>query len=152
MRYILFGIIILTFISCRQNESSINTFGKNNIYSIVSNNDSIDVITAPCAVMISPSMEQIDRLKQKDSVGFYVGADDGLYYQSEAQDFLDSLKTKTIQKESKGSLLFKTRSGQKFEMKLDSIFFGIILFNGKSKPKEINMTSIEIEYNAYMKK
>lgn len=152
MRSILFVIILLTFISCRQNDTRNDTFGKNGLYSIVTNNDSTEFITAPCAIMISPTMEIIDSLKKSDSDGFYVCADDNGYYEYEARVFLDSLKTKIIEKESKGLLLFKTRSGQNFRMKLDSLSWGIILFNGKSKPISIDVLDIENEYKAYMKK
>ena len=151
MRYILFVITLLTFISCRQNDKRNESLGKNGINSIVMNNDSTGVITSPCAVMISPTIEIIDSLKKSDSDGFYVCADDNGYYTYEARVFLDSLKTKVIEKESKGSLLFKTRSGKSFKMKLDSLSWGIILFNGKSKPKSINVVDIENEYKAYMK-
>ena len=152
MRSVLFVIVILILISCKHNDKRNDNFGENGIYSIVMNNDSTGVITLPCAVMISPTIEIIDSLKKSDSDGFYVCADDNGYYDYEARKFLDSLKTKIIEKESKGLLLFKTRSGQNFKMKLDSLSWGIILFNGKTKPISIGVLDIENEYNAYMKK
>jgi hypothetical protein len=152
MRTILFIITFLTFISCRQKENSDNTLGKYNLYAIATNEDSTGLITSPCAVMIWPTIAQIESLKQPDSTGFYVAADDNQYYMAISREYLDSLKTKIVEKESKGSLLFKTKSGQYFEMKLDSLYWGIILFNGKTKPIKINETSIESEYKIYMKK
>lgn len=67
-----------------------------------------NLINYPCAVIVMPTLYQIDSLKAAgDSTEFYVGADDYMYYTYTTQQYLDSVKCKTINRESKGILKFK---------------------------------------------
>ena len=65
--------------------------------------------------------------------------------------YLDSVKAKRIVKETKGTLAFRTNKGQILKVNLDTLYWDIILFNGKSKPIKADMTSIQDDYKSYMK-
>ena len=86
-----------------------------------------------------------------DSTDFYTAADDNLYYMDNARKYLDSVKIKNISKESHGVLVFKTNSGQLFKMRPDTLYWEVILFNGKSKPIIAGITNIQDDYKVYMK-
>ena len=109
------------------------------------------LITTPCAVLISPTIKQIDELKAKNGNDFYTMADDNVYYMGTSIDYLDSLKIKTIAKHAKGTIAFKTSNSSLFTMKLDTLYWDIILFNGKKAPIHADMTMIQDDYKNYMK-
>jgi hypothetical protein len=88
---------------------------------------------------------------KSDSTDFYTAADDNEYYMASCGKYLNSLKVKQISKESRGVLLFKARSSKIFKMGLDTLYWGIILFNGKTKPIVADMTDIVGDYHRYMK-
>jgi hypothetical protein len=48
-------------------------------------------------------------------------------------------------------VIFKSVSGENFEIKLDTLGWAILLFNGKNKPIQADMTVFESDYKAYMK-
>lgn len=111
------------------------------------------LITTPCVVLIYPTLEQIEDFRKsfKDSTDFYTVADDNQYYMGTAIIFLDSLKTQSITREAKGTIGFKIKNGQTFKTRLDKLKWNIILFNGKDKPKNADITIIDEEYRSYMK-
>jgi len=111
-----------------------------------------NVIDFPCAVIIEPDDKTIDHLKKINSEDDYnTIVDDNEFYISESTTFLDSVKLKEIQKYSKGSVVFKTAAGGIYSLKLDSIPWGVILFNGNNKPVKVDITDIEDSYHSYMK-
>jgi len=118
-----------------------------------SKNDNLnpEVISASCAVIISPTDEKIEKLQSEGEEGFYAIADDNLYYIGTARTFLDSIKVKTYEVESVGTLQFKCENGTISTVDLSKYDWGILLFDGKTNPKEIDMTVIEDEYQKYMK-
>ncbi|MDB4924761.1 MAG: hypothetical protein JWR23_817 [Mucilaginibacter sp.] len=87
----------------------------------------------------------------KDSDDFYTVADDNQYYMGTSIKFLDSVKTKMITRDAKGSLTFRTKAGKIFKTKLDSLQWNILLFNGKEKPINADITMIQDDYKSYMK-
>jgi len=110
-------------------------------------------ITTPCAVIINPTLHQVDSMKAKiDSNDFYTIADDQVYYESLADSYLDSVKIKQIEKDAKGVIAFKTMSGRIFRFKLDTLIWHVLLFNGKSKPINADKGDMETSFKAYMKK
>lgn len=110
-----------------------------------------NLIDFPCAVLVYPSNKTIARLKKEGPEDdFYTAADDNLYYMSQCIDYLDSVKTKKLTRETEGVVFFKTAAGKVYKIHLDSLQWGVLLFNGKSKPIEADMTSIENDYKPYM--
>lgn len=112
-----------------------------------------DTITLPCAVTIEPTTHQIDSMKSgKDSADVFTAFDDDVFYMSTASHYLDSMKTKLINKPSKGNLIFKTISGEIYNVNLNNKYWAILLFNGKDKPIEGDITDISVDYQQYMGK
>lgn len=110
------------------------------------------VIDFPCAVIIYPSDKAISKLKKSYSENDYnTIVDDNQNYMDESLTYLDSVKAKKIQHESNGATLFKTASGETFEMKLDTLNWAVLLFNGTDKPIVADMTVFANNYKAYMK-
>jgi len=120
----------------------------------ISKNDLDTLITTPCPVFIYPTVEQIDKMKgsAKDSDDFYTGADDYQYYMGEAGEFLDSIKAKSITRDAKGSIAFKTTGGKTYNILVDTRKWSIILFDAKSKPFNADITSFQDDYKKYMHK
>jgi len=115
----------------------------------VKNDTTIDY---PCAVVIYPSVKAISKLKKTYSEDDYnTIVDDNQNYMDESLTYLDSVKTKKIQRESIGTVSFKTASGDIFEMKLDTLGWAVLLFNGKNKPIQADMTVFADNYKTYMK-
>jgi len=149
-------VLIASFLSCQQNVKKLKIVSKNNKSSKLTGTKNLASKTAtinfPCAVVIYPSDKAISKLKKSYSEEDYnTIVDDNQNYMNESLTFLDSVKTNQIQRESSGSVLFKTASGKIFEMKLDTLSWAILLFNGIAKPISADMTVFADNYRAYMK-
>jgi hypothetical protein len=110
-----------------------------------------EVIAYPCAIVISPTDKQIEKMKKDYGADYDTIIDDDIYYQSESGHFLDSLRIRQVNKHATGIIIFKTIDGRLFTLNLAKYTFAVILFNSKAKPVEADMTMIESAYNSYMK-
>ncbi|RKR82344.1 hypothetical protein BDD43_2520 [Mucilaginibacter gracilis] len=112
-----------------------------------------NLITQPCAVVIEPSIKLIDKVKKRhqNKEDYNTIVDDNVYYMSQSEHYLDSVKAKKVERDSEGAITFKTLRGQTYVMKLDTIFFGVMLFNGKGKPIMADITDLQADYQKYMK-
>ncbi len=111
-----------------------------------------NVISFPCAVILEPDSLKVKKLKAENpGDNFYTAADDWLYYIATSQHYLDSLKVRTIHRTSKGKLLFRATNGTNYSFNTDSVYWGVVLFNGKTKPVNADVTNIDVDYNRYMK-
>jgi len=130
-----------------------NLWNKSSLESNKSKNSNLnpELISATCAIIISPTNKKIEKLKSENKDDFYTIADDNLYCISNARIFLDSIKVKTYEVEAIGTLQFKFENGNISTIDLNKFDWGILLFDGKTNPKEIDMTVIEDEYQKYMK-
>ncbi|MHB8205812.1 hypothetical protein [Mucilaginibacter sp.] len=155
----LFFIVLTAFIvSCKHNAKKDKTILKNKPTLLTHKIDTAvsakngPTIDFPCAVVIYPSDKAISKLKKSYSEDDYnTIVDDNQNYMAESLTYLDSVKAKEIQRESMGTVSFKTASGETFEMKLDTLGWAVLLFNGKNKPIQADMTVFEDNYKAYMK-
>lgn len=153
--YWLFTILILFILSCNHSAKVNKAVAHHK--SVIQNTDSIVnehklAIDYPCAVIVIPSDKAIMKLKKTYSEDDYnTIVDDNQNYMDESLTFLDSVKAKQIQRQSSGEILFKTALGKTFEMKLDTLGWAILLFNGTDKPIVSDMTVFADNYRAYMK-
>jgi len=116
-------------------------------------NKDLQVITSPCAVLIRPNLQNLEKLKKENSEDdFNTIVDDNQYYMATSIQYLDSLKVKILHRNSEGSLIFKTTQGTIFILQTDSVYWGVLLFNGRTKPLEADMTVINQDYESYMSK
>lgn len=110
-----------------------------------------NLLTKPVAVIITPSERLINKVKgTMEGASYNSVVDDNGFYLSESTKYLDSVKADKVYRESEGSVRFKAASGT-YEMKLDTMFFGIILFNGKDKPIKADMTDLKTDFEKYMR-
>ena len=115
----------------------------------------ITIINEDCGIFTVPDSIQISKMKGKtkeEEEGFYVGANDNDFYQSEAKKFLDSLNIKTIYPTTR-YLKFKTKGGPILFDSKSKYTNGwmVVLFLGDRKPKIVDFGSIEDSYNDYLK-
>jgi hypothetical protein len=110
------------------------------------------IIHDKCAVIFNPDNVKISRAKKIDEDNFYVSADDAMFYISKSRDFLKSKKIKIIETEYR-IIDFKVNNKlvKSVNLNTDDKFWGIILFDGKNIPAEIDMTDIESGFNSYYK-
>jgi hypothetical protein len=113
----------------------------------------ISVLTGRCAVLVRPDNRKIALLKSEGAADDYAASvNDNEYYMGISSAFLDSVKLKQITRPAHGIVTFKSWSGQYFKVSLSPFYWGIILFNGRTKPVEADVTDIVTSYQAYMKK
>ncbi|MEB3799818.1 hypothetical protein INQ45_01585 [Flavobacterium columnare] len=110
------------------------------------------IIKDKCAVIYNPDSIKISKAKKIDEENFYVSADDAMFYISESRDFLKSKKIKIIETESR-IIDFKINNKlvKNINLNSDEKYWGIILFDGKNIPAEIDMSDIKIEFEKHMK-
>lgn len=134
--------------TAQQQQAVIKTKAEN---TSLAKKDYDSLITTPIALVLYPTGHQIDSMKKKDGEDFYTIVDDDQFYLADCQKYLDSVKLKTLVKDSKGVMAFKTQSNQVYKLRLDTMSWSVILFNGKSKPYSADITLFADEYKQYMK-
>jgi hypothetical protein len=116
-------------------------------------NDDTLLLTKPGAVSVRPNALQINTQKKKYPEGdFGVILDAHMLYMYECEHYLDSVQTYRVDREASGQMKFKTAGGKLYTLKLDTLFYDIILFNGKDKPVYADMMNMPKSYSDYMKK
>ena len=109
------------------------------------------VIKEPCAVVFHPDSLKLKRLKNESTAEEYdIIIDDAMYYLNQSSNFLNEKGIKLVDTESNKIIFIKENKEYLF-INLDSLYWGIILFDGKQNPKIVEMTNIEEEYNGYFK-
>jgi hypothetical protein len=142
-------LIILTtsvLLGCSTNEGSpIKNQAESAIIKSEKSDMQSDVITEPCAIIISPTNKQIDSLQKAYGDDFYTMADDNLFYTAFARVKLDSLKIPTIERKSMGTITFRQKNGKITTKNLHDFAWGILLFNTHEEPITADITNIESE-------
>jgi hypothetical protein len=116
-------------------------------------NKNSTVLEGRWAVIVRPDTRKIELMKKQGSKEDYAaGVNDNEYYMGTSVAFLDAAKVRQLSKPAHGVLTFRSSTGQYFKVSLAPFDWGIILFNGRAKPIEADITDIESSYRAYMKK
>ncbi|HLP86781.1 MAG TPA: hypothetical protein VK153_02800 [Candidatus Paceibacterota bacterium] len=116
-----------------------------------------DIFTAEgkVAVFFSPSDTEIEEMKKNDEEGFYVGADDTMYYQSVAGEFLEKNNIKTVYTNKRYINLKRDNAEFGDEIMLDKKSlnqgWGLLLFDGKTYPVLADMVNVGPDFNKYFK-
>jgi hypothetical protein len=109
------------------------------------------VIEGRCAVIVRPDDKKIALMKKQGSEEDYaIMVNDYEYYTGTSIGFLNSTKIRQVVKPSHGVVIFKSSTGHYFKVSLAPFDWGIILFNGRTKPIEADITDIDTSYRAYM--
>jgi len=110
-----------------------------------------NLFSQPIAVVVIPNIRLIKKIRKQNSEEDYnTIVDDNSYYLSLCNQYLDSVRVHKVVRESKGRVKFKTNGGKIYTIKLDAMFFGVLLFNGTNMPVSADMTDIATEYERYM--
>jgi hypothetical protein len=92
------------------------------------------------------------RHKASTDEEFYTGADDQVFYISEAKTFLKKQPVKIIEIDPAYKYLeFKQPNGIIHKIKLDTVafIFNLYLFDPKKQPQNVDMMDMEAEYKKY---
>jgi hypothetical protein len=112
-----------------------------------------NVLGGRCAVIVRPDDKKIEFMKKHNPEDYYnTLVSDNEYYMGDAVNFLNSTRVKQIEKPAHGVLTFRSSTGHYFKVSLAPFFWGVILFNGLTKPIEADVTNMAADYRAYMKK
>ena len=106
-------------------------------------------------IIYEPTNKAIE--KHKKEVGeedFYIGAGDYMFYLNESNKYLELQKAKILIIKNDKILKFISADNSETIIKLndEKEIWGIYFFDPKQKPKRIDMTGTEEEYQEYFKK
>lgn len=102
------------------------------------------------AVIVYPSNEKLKQLKKEsaseDEYGVIV--EDALYYLTNAKIFLKSKKIKTIVVKGSDQVKYLENNVAK-KIDIKNLSWDIVFYMPKKKPKQIDITDVEKEYQNY---
>jgi hypothetical protein len=110
------------------------------------------IIRDKCAVIFNPDSIKISESKKIDENGFYTSADDAMYYLSQSRDILKSKRIQIVETDSQIiDFMVDDKLIKSIDLRENDKFWGIILFDGKDTPVEIDMTVTKLEFEKYIK-
>lgn len=104
----------------------------------------------PVAVFIQPSDKKIEQMKKEDGEAFYTIADDAMYYQSQAIEYLEKMHIPFCFSENENHT-FKKDGSTSYSVNQKCEGWCLILWNGKEKPVWTNAVDITMQ-EAYLKR
>jgi hypothetical protein len=113
-------------------------------------NDCPAVHEKPIAVFIQPSDKKIELMKKEDGDGFYTIADDAMYYQAQAIEYLKKKRFPYCFTENEKHE-FISEKKKRFVMDKKCEGWCLILWNGKDEPVRTYTVDIAM-HEAYLKK
>ncbi len=116
------------------------------------NSDTL-IIDQTCAVFVSADSLQIEKKKKEFGDDFYVVADDYMYYLYETRIFLDSMKLKIVNCDSKKFLKFvyASQKPELIDLRNSDRLWEVYLFDPKRKSKAIDIIMIKEAYTDFFK-
>lgn len=111
-----------------------------------------DTLKTPCVIFISPTGIQLDTMKKVlGEERYYPVMDEQLYHMEMARIYADSVQIPIVETRSDATpLIFKHPNGNLLNMDISQVYWGIILFNGKDFPVEVEITQFARECKKYM--
>jgi hypothetical protein len=114
---------------------------------VVTNDSTLEIVDRDCAILIYPTLEQIEEMKRTEGEeNFYIGADDANWYQAQVIDTLDYVAIKTIT----ASRQYVRLKGRKRIWDLDIRkknlpAWNVILFKTTKEPQIVSMTDLTVD-------
>ena len=131
-------LVSILFIYCKQNE-------KTTTNEIVTNNKKDTVFVKENQVLfISPSLSNINEMKNEQGEDFYTIADDMNFYSANAFEFLDSIKVSYINVDSDHVIAYKKNGKTFYILPLQSKWYS--LFNRDGKLIEVDLVNFKEDY------
>lgn len=102
------------------------------------------------AIVIMPSEKKIKQLKKESASEdeFGVIVDDALYYLDQAKTFLKNKNIKVLQVDGAQNVFFLDNNNYK-KLNIQNLSWDIIFYMPKKKPKQIDITDVEKEFQNY---
>ena len=104
-------------------------------------------------VMVIPTQKQLDSLQntmEDDEYSTFV--EESSYYINQAKEYCETIHSSVVEVESGESLVFLSEKGTKFPFSTKGLFWEMIVFNGITKPEQIDVTSPQDEMIRVYKK
>ncbi len=112
-----------------------------------------NVITKPCAIIVSPTDQELKEMGKKNGDDNVETVNDNANLSINIiKAYLDSAGTPIIEKEAKGELKFKLLEGKVYTLDhLDKLYWNVFLYNGENSPMKVTVQDFARQYNNYMK-
>ena len=154
-RTIVVASILSAIIACRnpskENTQIIDSTGRRDIIPNILLVSDTFIVKTKSAIVYSPDSLRLEKeIKKAGHENFQIGYDDYAYYINETSNFLEN-KGIRVDTTSKKWIMFLLKNGSHQLIKTDTLqdLFGIFLFDGVSKPRTMDITDAEQEYNIY---
>jgi hypothetical protein len=106
--------------------------------------------TGPIAIFIDPTDEELDKMKKDNGEeDFYTIADDNVYFNSQASDYLKEKNVASCHTENEKHA-FITKDNKRYELDKACSYWCLIIWNGRDKPIYASPVDIFM-YESYLK-
>ena len=107
-------------------------------------------ISEKIAVIVMPSQEKIKQLKKESASDdeYSVIVEDGLFYLDQAKTFLKKKNIKILQVAGSQNVHYLENNSYK-KLNIKNLSWDILFYMPKKKPKQIDITDVEKEYQNY---
>jgi hypothetical protein len=97
-------------------------------------------------VAVIPLQKQLDSLHaimEEDEYETFI--DNNIFYYEQAKEYCEAIHSSIIEVSSGENLVFVTQNGKQFSFVTKDLFWEIIVFNGKTKPEQIDIVNVQDE-------
>lgn len=107
-------------------------------------------ISEKIVVIVMPSQEKIKQLKKESTSDdeYSVIVEDGLFYLDQAKTFLKKKNIKILQVDGSQNVHYLENNSYK-KLNIKNLSWDILFYMPKKKPKQIDITDIENEFQKY---
>lgn len=103
------------------------------------------VVDRPIAILINPTDDQLRTAKAEMGNEYNVYYGDGTNFMNEASKVLEEHEIETIDRLADEIITFATKDGKLYDVNLTEKQFAVLLFNGKSEPKDLELEELNPE-------
>lgn len=107
-------------------------------------------------LIVKPTQKQLDSLQKiMDEDEYFTFIDNSTFYFNQAKEYCETIHSSIIEINSGEKVVFIAKNGQQFPFTTKGMFWDMIVFNGKTKPEQIDITNPQDEmirvYNTEIK-
>lgn len=107
-------------------------------------------------LIVKPTQKQLDSLQSiMDEDEYFTFIDNSTFYFNQAKEYCETIHSSIIEINSGEKVVFIAKNGQQFPFTTKDMFWDMIVFNGKTKPEQIDITNPQDEmirvYNTEIK-
>lgn len=107
-------------------------------------------------LIVKPTQKQLDSLQKiMDEDEYFTFIDNSTFYFNQAKEYCETIHSSIIEINSGEKVVFIAKNGQQFPFTTKDMFWDMIVFNGKTKPEQIDITNPQDEmirvYNTEIK-